>query len=206
MSWYKRSQDDYHGYHRPSLRGDGAPLYDLTAIWPDDIYSVNGARYYGHIGHGDPMDESAIAVIRAYRGRPNATLMVYRAIPDLEHDLKSQIKDRTHLVSYFNKFGFFPINNQIVNKISSRYPLDDYEYDERQQLIFNDLLSSIEELEGKLGERVVINPGDWVTINREYAKLHGEGLNGKYKIISKRVKASDIFTEGNSILEWGYDP
>jgi len=49
--------------------------------------------------------------------------------------------------------------------------------------------------------------GDWVSINRNYAKEHGESqLNGEYKIISKTVSARDIFTNGDSIHEWGYDP
>lgn len=52
-----------------------------------------------------------------------------------------------------------------------------------------------------------INPGDWVTIYRPYAKLHGEGpLSGDYKIISLEVLASSLYTDGNSIYEWGYYP
>ncbi len=52
-----------------------------------------------------------------------------------------------------------------------------------------------------------INPGDWVTINRGYAESHGQGpLGGDFKIVSKQVKASDIFTNGDSIHEWGYHP
>jgi hypothetical protein len=52
-----------------------------------------------------------------------------------------------------------------------------------------------------------INRGDWITINRDYAEMHGERvLRGKYKIVSKMVKAKDIYTDGNSIHEWGYDP
>jgi hypothetical protein len=52
-----------------------------------------------------------------------------------------------------------------------------------------------------------INRGDWVTINRNYAKQHGEStLEGDYKIIEQKVKARDIFTNGDSIHEWGYDP
>lgn len=52
-----------------------------------------------------------------------------------------------------------------------------------------------------------INTGDWVTISRAYAVQHGESaLNGDYSIISKTVRARDIFTDGNSIAEWGYDP
>ena len=52
-----------------------------------------------------------------------------------------------------------------------------------------------------------INRGDWVTIVKGYAEDHGESaLKGEYEIISKTVKAKDIFTDGNSWLEWGYDP
>jgi len=52
-----------------------------------------------------------------------------------------------------------------------------------------------------------INAGDWVTINKDYAKEHGESQFGDgYKIIEKSVKAKDIYTNGDSIHEWGYDP
>lgn len=53
----------------------------------------------------------------------------------------------------------------------------------------------------------VINNGDWVTISKKYAKEHGEGpLKGDYKIVNKLVHPRDIFTNGDSIHEWGYDP
>lgn len=53
----------------------------------------------------------------------------------------------------------------------------------------------------------LIKKGDWVTPTKEYAQDHGEGaLNGDYKIASKRVKAKEVFTDGNSIHEWGYHP
>jgi len=52
-----------------------------------------------------------------------------------------------------------------------------------------------------------INPGDWVTLTKEYAKEHGESnLGGKFKIVKKDVYARDIFTDANSIQEFGYDP
>jgi len=51
----------------------------------------------------------------------------------------------------------------------------------------------------------VINPGDWVATTREYALDHlGEEKN--WHILTKKVKAKDIATDGNSIHEWGYDP
>jgi hypothetical protein len=53
----------------------------------------------------------------------------------------------------------------------------------------------------------LIKKGDWVTPSKEYAHEHGQGpLNGDYKIASKRVKAKEVFTNGDSIHEWGYHP
>lgn len=51
-----------------------------------------------------------------------------------------------------------------------------------------------------------INTGDWVTINPEYAADHGERQFGDYKVLRKMVKAKDIYTNGDSIHEWGYHP
>lgn len=51
-----------------------------------------------------------------------------------------------------------------------------------------------------------INRLDWVTISEHYAKEHGKYLTNGAKILKKTVKAKDIFTNGDSIYEWGYDP
>lgn len=50
-----------------------------------------------------------------------------------------------------------------------------------------------------------INASDWVTTTKEYAQDHMEGEKG-WHILSKKVKAKDIATDGNSIHEFGYDP
>ena len=52
-----------------------------------------------------------------------------------------------------------------------------------------------------------INKGDWVTIDRQYAKEHGESaLGGEYKIIKRKAYARDLFTNGDSPYEMGFDP
>jgi hypothetical protein len=52
-----------------------------------------------------------------------------------------------------------------------------------------------------------INPGDWVTLSKDYAKTHGESaLKGDYKILSQKVKAKDLWTNADSIHEFGYHP
>ena len=53
----------------------------------------------------------------------------------------------------------------------------------------------------------MIRHGDWVAIHKGYAKIHGEGpLKGKYKIASMRVPAKHVWTNADSIHEWGYHP
>lgn len=52
-----------------------------------------------------------------------------------------------------------------------------------------------------------ISPNDWVTISREYARDHGiSALQESFKIVSAEVPAKDLFTNGDSWLEWGWDP
>jgi len=55
-------------------------------------------------------------------------------------------------------------------------------------------------------EATGINNGDWVTINKTYAKQHGEStMGGDYKILSQKIPARKLFTNGDSIHEFGYD-
>lgn len=52
-----------------------------------------------------------------------------------------------------------------------------------------------------------INEGDWITLSYNYAKEHGEAhLEDSYKILEKEVTAKDVYTNGDSINEWGYYP
>ena len=130
----------YRGGHSAPSREFGAQLHQLDQIFPDDIYSPQAARNYGHYGGNDPMDRQTMRLAQSLRGKPDADVTIYRAVPKDE-----KIKD--------------------------------------------------------------INQGDWVTINKQYAKEHGESvLLGDYKILEKKVKAKDIWTNADSIHEYGYDP
>lgn len=51
-----------------------------------------------------------------------------------------------------------------------------------------------------------INDGDWVTISPKYAKQHGSSYLDGFKVLAKVVYAKDLFSDGNSIHEWGYNP
>lgn len=50
-----------------------------------------------------------------------------------------------------------------------------------------------------------INVGDWVTISRKYAEDFPLS-NETWKILKLKVKAKDIFTNMDSVYEWGYWP
>lgn len=104
------------------------------------------------------------------------------------------------------------------------YPKDIYSSDATRlyssgQTYDNQAISILHSLEGRPNKMITvyravskdnpseINPGDWVTLVRDYAKDHGESnLGGNYKIVKKTVAARDIFTDANSIQEFGYDP
>jgi hypothetical protein len=51
-----------------------------------------------------------------------------------------------------------------------------------------------------------INPGDWVTLSPTYAKEHLRSNVSGGKILSQVIPAKDLWFDGNSINEFGYDP
>jgi hypothetical protein len=52
-----------------------------------------------------------------------------------------------------------------------------------------------------------INPGDWVTLSPTYAKEHlRSNLSSGGKVLSQVIPAKDLWFDGNSINEFGYDP
>ena len=64
-----------------------------------------------------------------------------------------------------------------------------------------------EALKKEMPLKHMIRKGDWVAINKEYAKAHGESvLNNNYKSAAMRVPAKHIWTNADSIHEWGYHP
>jgi hypothetical protein len=133
-------ESSYKGQHTAPMNDSGKPLWDLSEIYPDDFYSFQGARFYGH-GEDLSRDMRVISQIQSFKGRPDRLVTIYRAVP----------KD-------------------------------------------------VPKGQG-------INKGDWITTDRQYAKEHGQSaLGNDYKIIKKTVKARDIFTNGDSIYEFGYDP
>ena len=145
-SAYQRAQThfmpdvDQYGYRMSHRAPDGTfgegSIDKMDTVYPEDIYSSNGARYYGN---DDFESRKTIELFRSVRGKPEAELTVYRAVPK--------------------------------------------------------------------GVSGVINPGDWVTTSRKYAELHANYFEETgADILEKKVKAKEVYSEGNSIFEFGWNP
>lgn len=187
-------KEEYQGLHTSPGPDSGSPLHDLTNTYPDDIYGPHGARYYGHFGNEHPIDRETISIIRQYRNRPDAKVSIFRAVPKIktkDERIAELEKHQKHIL----KTGKIPKGVTGFNDSSDYYTQTQKELDK--------LNSSPEEPHNKLQ----INPTDWVTINRNYTKDHGEShLNGNYRILRKVVPAKHLFTNGDSIHEFGYHP
>lgn len=72
----------YRGSHGAPNRDDGvsSPGHDLTNTFPSDIYSSDAARRYPS-GY-DAIDKEAIQIIHSVHNKPNAKVMIYRAVPN----------------------------------------------------------------------------------------------------------------------------
>jgi len=197
--------ENYQGHHTAPTKESGDPLYDVTqSVYPDDIYTLDtqtASRYYGH---GLPEDTATISNIQQYKNKPNKLIKIYRAVPKFAHKDEENIPKLQKLISYYNKHGFFPVNNPIINQYEEQF--DDLNYDDKQEAVYKQLQQDIT-VKNENKQKISINPNDWVTINKQYAINHGKAeLNNNYKVLTKTVKAKHIFTNGDSIHEWGYDP
>jgi hypothetical protein len=187
-----KEAEDYRGNHEAPTKERGASLDNITGIYPDDIYGPDAARNYGS-GEGR-IDFESIAVIQTSKGRPNKQIKIYRAIPSVI-TTKDKINDIENQKKYMLRHGKVPPN------INTKLDRSAY-YDK----ISNDL-DKLTLLPITNEPALRINPGDWVTINKSYAIEHGKSnLRGNYRILSKTVPAKTLFTTGDSIHEWGYNP
>lgn len=183
---------DYRGEHQaPTNDGYHSPLYNLIGVYDEDIYGHNAARYYGD---GIPYDNISISIIQQCHNKPNAPVKIYRAVPKVLSN-SEKIKQYEKEKAYILKTGRLP---SYISNWSNKSEYYDYISNEIEKL---------EQLPDNTQEKLTINIGDWVSINKLYVIGHGKNnLNNKYKILSKTVYARDLFSDGNSIHEFGYDP
>ena len=196
------NENDYVGQHSAPHRESNSPMYDLTDIYGDDIYNNNAARYFKH--YGDNRDYGAINTIQSAKDKPNKPIKIYRAVPDINYDDNLKLKEFGDIISYYHKYKFFPMGNEIIDSLDKKY--DNFDYDDKMKHIFDNINRQFDEIYSNKIKQLPINNGDWVTIDINYAKEHGiSNLNNKFKIVSKTVPARYLYTDGNDIFEWGYN-
>lgn len=208
-----KEEYDYRGQHTAPDKESGCPAYDLTLndVYPDDIYSSKAIQYYGT---GEPTDRVIYSILSSCRNRPNMVLTVYRALPDPNYKSKNKLSDINNLISYVESYGFPPIESTLGKKIKIKGDrtelLDiidkfgsDFNYKKDSYLDY--LYSERNKIRDSSTKPLQINPGDWVAITKKYADDHRAGEIG-WTTISKKVKAKEIYTNGDSWDEWGYDP
>jgi hypothetical protein len=181
-------EEDYRGQHTAPTSED-SPMYDVTNAFGEDIYTDKALRMFGLYGS---YDSYSIALIQRARNKPNMLVKIYRAIPKVITN-QDRFNDYEKQKLYILKTGRLPKGADNWRNSSEYYDW---------------LSNEVDRLRGlpqETEEKVKINNGDWVTINPAYAKVHGQSnLNNKFKVLSKTVPAKNLFTDGNSIHEWGY--
>jgi hypothetical protein len=189
------AMESYRGSHTAPSPEFGAPLYDLTGggqMYPADVYSSKAVQYYG--SGFDRADRQAFALANSVKGNPEAVVTMYRAVPK-ESSNSEKLVDLEKKMAAYMKRKTLP-KDSFTDNGNKWY---DWAYEERNRLrgLPDEPVKSI----------TTINAGDWVTLTKDYAKEHGESaLKGNYKIISKKVKAKDLWTNADSIQEFGYYP
>ena len=189
-----READDYHGGHTAPGPGAGAPLHNLThGTYPDDVYTLplsTVVRYYGTGGE----DNLAFSIVLSAKGKPRQTVIIYRAVPKIL-SVGDRIAEIGKEKAYIQKYGRVP------NYVKTALGTSQY---------YDQIHTELERLKHQPATNTpspTINAGDWVAIDRRYANDHGESaLHGRYRVLTKRVPAYTLFTNGDSIQEWGYHP
>jgi len=173
------AEDDYKGEHAAPDKESGIAMHEIEPDYLKDIASIEQGS------------QEASGIAASAYGNPKARIKIYRAVPKSASDMIGEYEKQK---AYIMKYGKVP------SYVDTPKHKSDY-YDE--------ISDKLEELEANppQAEKLKINPGDWVTITKAYAVEHGRSnLNNLYKIITKTVAAKDLYTESNSIFEWGYDP
>ena len=186
----KNISEDYKGEHQ-SAGKEGAPLHDMThnEVYPKDYYD----RWHEYAQN----EKDAALVVNGYRNKPNRQVTIYRAVP--HNQTKEERLDALEKAQamWMRRNKVHPEFQKEYQKLGSKKYYEWLGDEEEKVKKSNDKVENIDS----------INPGDWVTIVRRYAKEHGQdNLNNKFRIISKKVKAKDVYTDGNSLAEFGYAP
>ena len=198
---------------------------------PDVVFMVyNPIDYAGYLrGSGMAFDKDSYDTAYEYTKTIQGWLQsrnVYRKSPDPYKDTPNGAPDRPFAyddVSYRSTHSApGPDFGATMDDVRGMYPDDFYDGNALRYYGTGDDVADRESLAAVMAVRndpdgmvtiyravpkgvTQINDGDWVTPSLTYARYHGDGpLNGSYDIISIKVPARTVYTNADSIHEWGY--
>ena len=181
---HKAPYSDDEGYY--------SPAYDVSKSFGAEIYSLPFAKALQRYGDGLDADAEALQILRSLHNKPDAKVKIYRAV---EKGLRDQISDLKQDRKYMTQKGSVPPWADVPPNTGDEYT----EFVEAQ-------IDNLGSVDGA-SIQPSINVRDWVTLTKRYAEDHGElAIPNGFTVISKTVMAKDLFTDGNSIHEFGYDP
>jgi hypothetical protein len=202
------ADQNYHISHRAPMKDGNSPLYNVTqGTYPDDFYTLPPLTVVQYYGSHRPDDYMTVIIIRNAHNKPEAKIKIYRAVPKiLTHDEK--INEIEKHKAYILKTGKVPPNpiKDVLERAKRNLP--NMKLSSAYFEILDEELKRLQQLPPTAEKPIEINTGDWVTISRAYAVEHGEAIHGpkNYRILTKTVKAKDLYTDANSLQEFGYDP
>lgn len=184
VSRHKAPHSDNEGYY--------SPAYDVSKSFGEEIYTLSFAKALQQYGDGLDADAEALQVLRSLHNKPDVKVKIYRAV---EKGLRDQITDLKQDRKYIKQNGSVPPWADVPPNTADEYT----EYVESQ-------IDNLGSVDGA-SIQPSINVRDWVTLTKRYAEDHGElAIPNGFTVITKTVMAKDLFTDGNSIHEFGYDP
>lgn len=202
----------YENYKGEHTAPEEHSLDDLTIIFGKDMYTSNAVKHFASGFENVDDAIQCINIIQTCYKKPNKLVKIYRAVPNLNKEIDAKIKELRNIISYKDTYRFFP-KSKFVSDLKDKMILIFEEqgrphtgngYYDLQNAMVEDINNQISELLASRQDSLKINSGDWVTTSLAYAKEHGvSNLKNSYKILSKTVKASQLFCEGD-IFEYGY--
>ena len=90
------------------------------------------------------------------KNKPNKSVIIYRAVPDINKDITTKITELQINLNYHDRFNFFPVNNKTIKLFQDKYYDEKVGYvDDYEKLIYNDIVNEIDELKKKLDKSIM---------------------------------------------------
>ena len=211
------SEEDYRIAHKAPTKDSGSPFHNVSLqTYPDDFYTLPLMTVSHIYGSHHISDASTAMLIRNAHNKPDARIKIYRAIPKLLNTQEkiNEFEKQKAFIMKNGKMPRFPDLNLLdmakrnLPDLAIKWNNPSMSLKSAYFEILDDEIKKLTEMPQRLEKKIEINPGDWVTPSRIYAVEHGESIHGKgnYRILTKTVEAKDLYTDGDSLQEFGYDP